>query len=91
MAPSVVLVNTRIIINKLLIACVVWRIDVDDIDFPRMRVLECSDCVEIIAINEDMVGDIGIFAKDTTGNDLLEDWEFFPQFLFDCLWLVLPH
>ena len=48
-----------IIISKVFVACIVWRIYIDYVDFTSMGVYEGGKGFEVVALDKNMVGSIG--------------------------------
>lgn len=59
MAVAVFGVNVGVVINEVLIAGIVRRIDIDYIDFTSVGISEGGKSFEIVALNKNMIGSIG--------------------------------
>ena len=58
MAISIFTIYKLIIVNKVFIPCIIWRIYIDNINLPFMRISKSSQCFKVISLNKDMVGGI---------------------------------
>lgn len=60
MSVGVFAVDERIVIDKVFVAGVVGRVDVDYIDFAFVGVCEGSQCFEVVAFDEYMIGYLAV-------------------------------
>ena len=54
-AVSVLAIYIAIVINEVFVACVIWRVDVDDVDFACVGVGQRGECFEVVALDKDVV------------------------------------
>lgn len=60
MAVAILSIYISIVINKIFVACVVRGIYIDYVNFAFVGVCKCSECFEVVALNQYMVRRIGI-------------------------------
>lgn len=91
MAIAVFTVYKRIVVDKILIAGIVWRIDIYHVNLALVSISESSESFEVVTLDKDMVGRIGRVAHDGTLRHLRENRQFVHKTCFNFFWLVLPH
>ena len=91
MAIAVFTVYKRIVVDKILIACIVWRIDIYHINLSLVSISESGERFEVVTLDKDMVGRIGRLAHDGTLRHLRENRQFVRKTGFKFFRLVLPH
>lgn len=91
MAIAVFLVYKRIVVDKILIACIVWRIDIYHVYLALVCISESGERFEVVTFDKDMVGRIGRVAHDGTLWHLRENRQFVHKTCFYFFRLVLPH
>lgn len=91
MTIAVFTVYKRIVVDKILIACIVWRIDIYHINLSLVSISESGERFEVVTFDKDMVGRIGRVAHDGTLRQLRENRQFVHKTCFNFFWLVLPH
>ena len=60
MSKCVFRVNIRIVINEILIASIVRRVDVDYIHFSRVCVRKLRQCSEVVALDYEVIRSVGV-------------------------------
>ena len=60
MAVAVLLVHKLVVIDKILVAGVIRRIDVDNVNLALVRIGKGGQGFEVVSLNEDMVGRTGL-------------------------------
>ena len=91
MTIAVFTVYKRIVVDKILIACIVWRIDIYHINLSLVSISESGERFEVVTFDKDMVGRIGRLAHDGTLRHLRENRQFVHKTCFYFFRLVLPH
>ena len=91
MTIAVFTVYKRIVVDKILIACIVWRIDIYYVNLALVSISESGERFEVVTLDKDMVGRIGRLTHDGTLRHLRENWQFIHKAYFYFFWLVLPH
>ena len=80
-----------VIISKILVASVVRRIDIDDINLSLVGIAEGGKCFQVVALYQNMVGSIRLAARYRFVLHLAKHRQLLAQPLLHILWLVLPH
>ena len=91
MTITVFTVYKRIIIDKILIACIVRRIDIYHVNLALVSISESRERFEVVTFDKDMVRRIGRLTHDGTLRHLRENRQFVHKTCFYFFWLVLPH
>ena len=91
MAVAVLLVHELVVIDKVLVARIVRRIDVDNVNLALVRIGKGGKGFEVIALDKDMVGRIGILTDDSLAGIFNQHRQFFAKPLFHIFGLVFPH
>ncbi len=63
MSKAIISIYIAIIICKIRMTRVVWRIDVDDINLSLMGIAEGGECFEVVALNQYMIRSIRLVAQ----------------------------
>ncbi len=58
MAIAIFAINKRVVVNEVFVACVVWRIYIDYVDFTCMGICEGGKGFEVVALDKNMIGSI---------------------------------
>ena len=66
MAIAVFTVYKRIVVDKILIACIIRRIDIYYVNLALVSISESGESFEVVTFDKDMVGRIGRVAHDGT-------------------------
>lgn len=66
MSKRIFLINKRIVVDKILITRIIWRIYVNNINLPCMGICQSGECLKVIALDEDMIRSIRILADDSS-------------------------
>ena len=56
MTICVLAIYEYIIINEIFMSCVIWRVDINYIDFTCVGISECGKRFEIVALDKNMIG-----------------------------------
>ena len=91
MAIAVFTVYKRIVVDKILIACIVWRIDIYHVYLALVSISESGERFEVVTFDKDMVGRIGRVAQDGKHPHLPENPQLVQKSCFYFFRLVLPH
>ena len=91
MAVAVLLVYKLVIIDKILVAGVVRRIDVDDINFSFVRIGKGGQGFEVVALNKDMAGRIGILTDNSLAGIFNQPRQFLAEPFLHVFGLVFPY
>ncbi len=91
MTIAVFTVYKRIVVDKILIACIVRRIDIYHVNLALVSISESGERFEVVTLDKDMVGRIGSIAHDGTLRHLRENRQFVHKTCFYFFRLVLPH
>ena len=91
MAIAVFTVYKRIVVDKILIACIIRRIDIYYVNLALVSIGESGERFEVVTFDKDMVGRIGRLAHDGTLRHLRENRQFVHKTCFYFFRLVLPH
>ena len=91
MTIAVLTVYKRIVVDKILIACIIRRIDIYHVNLALVCISESGERFEVVTLDKDMVGRIGRLTHDGTLRHLRENWQFVHKTCFYFFRLVLPH
>lgn len=91
MAIAVFTVYKRIVVDKILIACIVRRINIYHVYLALVCISESGERFEVVTFYKDMVGRIGRLAHDGTLRHLRKNRQFVNKTCFYFFRLVLPH
>ena len=91
MTIAIFTVYKRIVVDKILIACIVRRIDIYHVDFALVCISESGERFKVVTLDKDMVGRIGRVAHDGTLRHLRKNRQFIHETCFYFFRLVLPH
>lgn len=91
MTIAVFTVYKRIVVDKILIACIVRRINIYHVNLALVSISESGERFEVVTLDKDMVGRIGRVAHDGTLWHLRENRQFVHKTCFYFFRLVLPH
>ena len=91
MAIAVFTVYKRIVVDKILIACIIRRIDIYHVNLALVSISESRERFEVVTLDKDMVGRIGRLTHDGTLRHLRENRQFVHKTCFYFFRLVLPH
>lgn len=91
MAIAVFAVYKRIVVDKILIACIVRRIDIYHVNLALVCISESRECFEVVTLDKDMVGRIGRVAHNGTLRHLRKNRQFIHETCLYFFRLVLPH
>ena len=80
-----------VVIDKIFVACVVWWIDIDDVDFSGVGVGEGGECFEVVALDEYMVGGIGAGSSQRAAFVLSQNGQVVTKPFFRSFGLVFPY
>lgn len=75
MSKRIFLIYKCIVVNKILIASIIRRIYINHINFTSMSVGQCCQRLKVIALNENMIRGIRIFADDSSFFNFCQDRE----------------
>ena len=91
MAIAVFTVYKRIVVDKILIACIIRRIDIYHVNLALVSISESGERFEVVTFDKDMVGRIGSIAHDGAFGHFGKNGQFVYKAYFYFLRLVLPH
>jgi len=91
MAIRIFLIHITVVIYKIFISCIIWRIDIDYIYLSLMCISQNSKSFQIISFNQNMVWCIIIFTNNDTFRHLCQDGQFFAKTFFYVLRLIFPY
>lgn len=91
MTIAVFTVYKRIVVDKILIACIIRRINIYYVNLALVSIGESGKRFEVVTLDKDMVGRIGRVAHDGTLRQLRENRQFVHKTCFYFFRLVLPH
>lgn len=91
MTIAVLTVYKRIVVNKILIACIIRRIDIYYVNLALVSISESGERFKVVTFDKDMVRRIGRLAHDGTLRHLRENRKFVHKSCFYFFRLVLPH
>ena len=60
MTIAILRIDKRVIIDKVFVACIVWRIYVDYINPALVSITKGCECLKVISLNQNMIGGIRI-------------------------------
>ena len=83
-------INSLIIINKILIFGIVWRINIDNIDFTAMCFGEQMKCVKIVTLQNEIISLTGCRSNFSL-RDLRKHRNMIPHYHIDCFFMLLPY
>ena len=90
MTIIIIPINNIIIINKLFSRIIRW-IDVDDINLSLMGIAEGSKSLQVVALNEDMIGGIGLAAQYRLVLHFAQHGQRLAQPFFYVFRFIFPH
>lgn len=91
MAIAVFTVYKRIVVDKILIACIVRRIDIYYVNLALVSISESGERFEVVTFDKDMVRRIGRIAHDGAFGHFGKNRQFVHKTCFYFFRLVLPH
>ena len=91
MTIAVFTVYKRIVVDKILIACIIRRIDIYYVNLALVSISESGERFEVVTFDKDMVGRIGRVAHDGTLRHLRKNRQFVHKTCFYFFRLVFPH
>ncbi len=91
MAIAVLFVYIAVVVDKVPIARVIRRIDIDDINLPLVRIGKGGEGFEVVALYEDVVWRIRIVGDNGTVRHLFQHRQLLAQSLLHVFRLVFPH
>lgn len=94
MSVTILFVYIVVIIDKVFVASIVGRIDIDNINLTSVSVGQLCESSEVVALDNEVVGSvwvIGDYWVDFIVVALDEDRKVFPQTFFNVLGLFLPY
>ena len=91
MAIAVFPVYKRIVVDKILIACIVRRIDIYHVYLALVSIGKSRERFEVVTLDKDMVGRIGRLAHDGAFGHFGKDGKLIHKTCFYFFRLVLPH
>ena len=91
MTIAVLRIHILVVIDEILVARIVRRVDIDDVNPPLVRIAEGGECLQIVALDEDVIGRVGGIADDGAVLYFAQDGELVAQTLLDVFGFVLPH
>ena len=91
MTIAVFTVYKRIVVDKILIACIIRRINIYHVNLALVSISESGERFEVVTFDKDMVGRIGRLTHDGTLRQLRENRQFVHKTCFYFFRLVLPH
>lgn len=90
MPKRILAIHKSIVINKILITSIIWRIYVYNINLAGMGISQRCKRLKVIALDEDMIRSIRILADDSSFFDFRQNGEFFSESFFNSLRFILP-
>ena len=91
MAIAVFTVYKRIVVDKILIACIVRRINIYHVNLALVSISESGERFEVVTLDKYMVGRIGSIAHDGAFGHFGKDGKLIHKTCFYFFRLVLPH
>ena len=91
MSIAVFGIYKRVVIDEVLVACVIRRIDVDDINLSLMRIAEGSECFEVVTLNQNMVRSIRFIAQYCLVFYFTQNGQRVTQPFLYVFWFIFPH
>ena len=94
MPKTIFSINIGIIVNEVFVPCIVRRINVDNINLARVCVRKLRQCSEVVALNNEMVGSIGIIRNNRVDFIVValdEDRQVFPKLFLDVFGFIFPY
>ncbi len=91
MPIAILCINKIIVIPPILSPRIVWRIDIDDINLSLVGIAEGGKCLQIVTLNQNMVGSIMLATQYGFVFYLAEHRKFLAQTFFHILGLIFPH
>ena len=91
MAITILGVDERVVIDKILVSSVIRRVDINHVNLALMRIAESSEGFEVVAFDKYMVRCIGRVGEDGSALHFLEYRQTVAKTLLDILGLVLPY
>lgn len=85
------IINKRIVIDKILIASIIRRIDINNINLPCMGITKGCKGFEVITFYKNMVWSLSIIAEDGTFRHFNKHRLLVDHSLFSILRLVFPN
>ena len=91
MAVSVLAIYIAVVVDEVFVACVVGRVDVDNIDFAGVGVGQRGECFEVVALDKDVVRRIVSAIGEGLRLVLDEHRQLVAQPFLHVFLFVLPH
>ena len=91
MAVTILFIHKRIIIDKVLVTSIIRRVNVNDIYLPCMSIRKCGEGIEVISLNEHMIGRTDRRGVQTLGGILHENGQFLLHTVVSLFRAVLPY
>lgn len=94
MAKTILSVNIGIIVNEVLVSSIVRRVDVDNVNFASVGIGQFRERGEIVALNYEVVGCIGIVGYNRVDFIVValdEDREVFAKAFLDVFGFFFPY
>ena len=91
MAITILGVDERVVIDKILVSSVIRRVDINHVNLALMRIAESSEGFEVVAFDKYMVRCIGRVGEDGSALHFLKHRKMVAKTLLDILGLILPY
>ena len=91
MSKCIIFIHKRVIIDEVLIARIIRRIDVDDINLSLMGIAEGSKSLQVVTLNQNMIGGIWLVTRYRLVLHFSQNGQRLSQPFFYVLWFILPH
>ena len=91
MAVAILAVHEPVIVHEVTVASVVGRVDVDDIDLGSVGIAEHGEGVQVVALDEGVLGGAGFGSLQPAGGHLFQHGQKLAQGFFYGFGLVFPH
>ena len=91
MTIAVFTVYKRIVVDKILIACIIRRINIYHVNLTLVCISESGERFEVVTFDKDMVRRIGRIAHDGAFGHFGKNRQFVHKTCFYFFRLVLPH
>ena len=91
MAITILFIHKPVVVDKILVACIVRRVYVNNVNLPCMSIRESGESIEVISLNEHMVGRTDRRGVQTLGGILHENGQFLLHTVVSLFRAVLPY
>ena len=94
MSEWIIFINESIVIFEIVLTAVIRWVDVDNINLARVSVGKLGECGEVVALNYEVVGSVGVVRYNRVDFIVValdEDREVFAKTFLDVFGLFFPY